>query len=74
MTPPHDERAHFLAKHRTHVVCCSLREGHRIVGNDRLAESEAEAKAAEWSKRSGGKIRYWTEKAIVLNCKRPKRK
>ena len=61
MTPPHDERAHFLARRATHVICMSLRPGHAIHGNERMSEGEAEAKAAEMHEQSGGKTRYWTE-------------
>lgn len=63
MTRPHDERAHFLAGHKTHVVCCSLRSGHRIVGNERMSEAEANAKIEQFTQQTGGKIRYWTERA-----------
>ena len=63
MTPLHDERAHFLAKHRTHVVCCSLRPGHQIVGNEPMSEAEAKAKIEQFIQQTGGKIHYWTERA-----------
>jgi hypothetical protein len=61
VTPPHDEHAHFLARRATHVICCSLRPGHKITGNDRMTQREAQAKAAEMHEQSGGKTRYWTE-------------
>lgn len=60
--PPHDERAHFLAKRKTHVVCCSLRPGHRIVGTEPMSEAEANTKVEQFIKQTAGKVRYWTEK------------
>ena len=59
----YDERAHFLARRKTHVVCCSLREGHTAIGNERMSETEAQAKVEQFTKQTGGKVRYWTEKA-----------
>lgn len=59
----HDERAHFLARRKTHVVCCSLREGHRIVGNERMSEAEANARVKQCTQQTRGKIRYWTERS-----------
>jgi hypothetical protein len=53
----------FLNDRKTHVVCCSLREGHTVIGNERMSETEAQAKVDQFTKQSGGKVRYWTEKA-----------
>jgi hypothetical protein len=61
MTAPHDDREHFTTLKNNYVICCSLRPGHKITGNDRMTRREALAKTAEMHEQSGGKTRYWTE-------------
>jgi hypothetical protein len=53
---PHDEREHFRARHATHVICCSLRPGHILRGDDRMSEADAKRRVSELNAFHGGKM------------------